>query len=125
VRALLIAVAIFSTSAIARTGDAAVKVHGAVLDDTAKKVGENRFKSTENWEKTIRFFRTTYGGRAGIVWSTIETPPKVRAIHIANTLPKRTWEGINVYEANGDVFIYVIKADPAGTPGPRRDAKTK
>jgi hypothetical protein len=91
---------------------AAIKVHGAAVDDNAKKVGESRFRSAEDWEKTIRFYRNVYGGKAGIVWSTIDTPPKVKAIHIANTLPKRTWEGINVYETNGDIFIYVIPASP-------------
>jgi len=91
--------------------EAANKVHGAMVDDTAKKVGESRYRSAEDWEKTIRFYRNAYGGKPGIVWSTIETPPKVKAIHIANTAAKRTWEGINIYEVNGDIFIYVIGAE--------------
>ncbi|MCK6548222.1 hypothetical protein L6R52_20400 [Myxococcota bacterium] len=92
----------------------AARVHGAVIDDTAKKVGEDRFKSTEDWDKTIRFFRSAYGGKPGIVWRVVDTPPKVRAIHIENTAPKRTWEGINIYETGGEIFIFVIKAVDTG-----------
>lgn len=112
---LILAVAIGISFGVFAGGSAraagAIKVHGAAVDDGAKKVGENRYKSGEDWEKTIRFYRNVYGGKAGIVWSTIDTPPKVKAIHIANTLPKRTWEGINIYEVNGDIFIYVIPAE--------------
>jgi hypothetical protein len=103
--------------------EAAARVHGVVLDDSAKKVGEDRFKSTEDWEKTVRFFRNAYGGKTGIVFRTIETPPKVKALHIENTLPKRQWEGINIYETAGDIFIYVIKAEtqPArAAPKPKK-----
>jgi hypothetical protein len=92
--------------------EAAIKVHGAVVDDAAKKVSEGRFRSAEDWEKTVRFYRNVYGGKPGIVWRTVATPPKVKAIYIANTLPKRTWEGINIYETNGDIFIFVIAAEP-------------
>lgn len=97
--------------------EAANRVHGAVVDDTAKKVGEDRFKSTEDWEKTVRFFRNAYGGKPGIVWRVIETPPKVKAIHIANTTAKKQkgqWEGINIYETGNEIFIYVIRADDGG-----------
>jgi hypothetical protein len=111
VRWTAIALLAASLAFAAVEAEAASKVHGAALDDNAKKVGENRYKSAEDWEKTIRFYRGVYGGKAGIVWSTIDTPPKVKAIHIANTLPKRTWEGINIYEVGGDIFIFVIQAE--------------
>src|SRR5688572_20230042 len=103
VRNLAVA-AIVSASLMGSTAQAATKVHGVALD-SVKKVGDSRFKSTEDWEKTVRYFRNAFGGRAGIVWNTIHTPPKIKALHIANTLPKRTWDGINIYETNGDIFI--------------------
>lgn len=90
---------------------AANRVHGAVVDDTAKRVGEDRFKSSEDWEKTVKFFRSAYGGKPGIIFRMIPTPPKVKAMHIQNTSAKRTWDGINIYETGGDVFIYVLRAE--------------
>ena len=88
-----------------------MKVHGAILDDESKRVGDDRFRSKEDWEKTVRFFRGNYGGKPGYVWLTIETPPKVKAIHIENTHAGRAWEGINIYETNNEVFIFVVKAE--------------
>lgn len=88
-----------------------------------KRVGDDRFKSTEDWEKTLRFLKGVYGGKPGIVWKTVDAPPKVKAIHIANTVPRRTWEGINVYETGGEIFIFVIKAEPEGPS--RRESRLK
>ncbi|MCC7380645.1 MAG: hypothetical protein IT384_02385 [Deltaproteobacteria bacterium] len=92
----------------------ATSAHGAALPDGATKVegDQDRFKSKEDWDKTLRFFHNAYGKQAGIVWRSIASTPKVRAIHIANIKRGRSWEGINVYETNGAVFIYVIKAEP-------------
>jgi hypothetical protein len=90
---------------------ASIKVHGAIVDDEAKRVGEDRFRSKEDWEKTVRFYRSAYGGKPGFVWLTLETPPKVKAIHIENTHAGRTWEGINIYETNNEIYVYVIKAE--------------
>lgn len=97
----------FDRNALAST------VHGAVIADGAVKVDEDRFKSKEDWDKTLRFYRNAYGKQPGIVWRSIASTPKVKAIHIANIKRGRSWEGINIYETEGSVFIYVIKAEPA------------
>jgi hypothetical protein len=93
------------------TASASIKVSGATVDDESRKVGENRFRSTQDWEKTLRFYRSAYGGKPGYVWHSIETPPKVKAIHIENTHDNRQLEGINIYETSGEIFVFVIKAD--------------
>ncbi len=104
-----------SALAIAAVGSAApalaATVHGAAVIDGAVRVDEDRFKSPQDWDKTIRFFRSVYGKQPGIVWRSIASTPKVKAIHIANTRRGGTWEGINIYQAGGDVFIFVIKAE--------------
>jgi hypothetical protein len=91
----------------------AATVHGAAVIDGAVKIEEDRFKSPQDWDKTIRFFRSVYGRQPGIVWRSIASTPKVKAIHIANTKRGQSWEGINIYQTNGEVFIFVIKADTA------------
>ena len=87
--------------------------HGAQLIENAVKVDEDRYKSPQDWEKTLRFFRGIYGKQAGIVWRSVASTPKVKAIHIANIRRGQSWEGINIYETGGEVFIYVIKAEGA------------
>jgi hypothetical protein len=105
------AFAAFAALGASRPAVAAIKVHGAIVDDEYKAVGENRFRSKEDWEKTIRFFKSHYGGKPGYVWINIDTPPKVKAIHIENTHAGRTWEGINIYETNREIYVFVIKAE--------------
>jgi hypothetical protein len=90
------------------------KVYGAVILDEARKLGEGRYESLKDWEKTLRFFYSAYGKTEGVVFRRIETTPKVNAIHIANLRRGATWEGINIYETRNKVFIYVIKAEPEG-----------
>lgn len=98
---------IFATSA------EAAAVHGAAVIEGAVRVDEDRFKSPQDWDKTIRFYRSVYGKQPGIVWRSIASTPKVKAIHIANTRRGGSWEGINIYQSGSDVFIFVIKADDA------------
>lgn len=88
------------------------KVYGAVILDEARKVGEGRYQSLKDWDKTLRFFYSAYGRTSGVVFRRIETTPKVNAIHIANLRRGATWSGINIYETRNKVFIYVIKAEP-------------
>ena len=87
--------------------------HGAQLIETAVTVDEDRYKSPQDWEKTLRFFRGIYGKQPGIVWRSVASTPKVKAIHIANIRRGQSWEGINIYETGGEVFIYVSKAEGA------------
>jgi Na+-transporting NADH:ubiquinone oxidoreductase subunit NqrC len=35
-------------------------------------------------------------------------------VHIANPSGKGQWEGLNIYEANDEVRIYVVPADGSG-----------
>lgn len=91
----------------------AIKVYGAVVLDEAKKVSEGRYESGRDWDKTVTYFRTVYGKEKGIVWQRLETTPKVSGYHLANTLADRTWDGINLYHAEGKVIIVVLKHEPA------------
>jgi hypothetical protein len=105
------AVTAATLTAAAPTDALAASVHGAAVIDGAVKIEEDRFKSPQDWDKTIRFFRSVYGRQPGIVWRSVASTPKVKAIHIANTRRGQSWEGINIYQVNNEVFIYVIKAE--------------
>jgi len=86
---------------------AEVRVAGAVLPDGAVKVAENRYRVPQNWEETLRFYRQSYPPR--YTRRAIADQPGVKAIHIANPDAKAgSWEGLNVYEAKGEVRIFVL-----------------
>lgn len=77
----------------------------------AVKVDDDRYRSTQDWEKTLRFYRGIYGKVQGVLWRSVASTPKVKAVHIANLRKGQSWEGINVYETGGQVFIYVLRAE--------------
>ena len=90
----------------------AEKIHGVSLPTDAVKVGEDRYRSPKRYRKAIRHFRSLFRGK-GIVWTPIRGNPRVQGVHIANLRPNRKWDGINVYEADRKVTIYVVKAEDA------------
>ena len=86
---------------------AEVRVAGALLPDGAAKVAENRYQVPQSWDETIRFYRQNYPPR--YTRRAIADQPGVKAVHIANPDAKAgSWEGLNVYEAKGEVRIFVL-----------------
>ena len=89
-------------------------VLGAQLPDGAQKVGENRYRAPENYEETLKYYRTVYPP-AQFPRKAIVNQPGVKAIHIANSGGKQ-FEGLNIYEANDEVRIFIVPADGAKQP---------
>jgi hypothetical protein len=86
------------------------KVYGVEMPSWSKKVGEDRFQSPRNWEKTVKFFSDQFKGWKSIKWHREINLPSVKYVHIENTNKKGDWSGINLYELpNGKVRIYVLK----------------
>lgn len=96
----------------APTSARAAKVHGAVILEEARKLPDGRYESQKDWEKTVGFFSSAYGKQKYVVWRRLETTPKVSGHYIENTAPNRTWDGILLYQAEGKIFISVLKAEP-------------
>jgi hypothetical protein len=86
---------------------------GAALPDGAHKVAEHRFKSSTDFEGTMKYYKTVYPV-AQYPRKHIVNQPGVKAIHIPNTSGRGSWEGLNIYEANDEVRIYVVPSDGSG-----------
>jgi hypothetical protein len=86
---------------------------GAVLPDNARKVAEHRYRSSTDFEGTLKFYKKTYPDST-YPRKKIVNQPGVNAWHIANTSGKGAWEGLNIYEANDEVRIYVVPASGSG-----------
>ena len=93
----------------------AATVSGALLPPEASRIGTRRYVSKRTWDRTLRFYREAYRRKRGIIWKQVDTPPGIKAIHIANIRTRRRWDGINVYRAEGRVTIFVLTADRRGT----------
>ena len=85
---------------------------GAQLPDGARKVAEHRYKSSTDFEGTLKYYKNVYPSTSH-PRKTIVNQPGVKAVHIPNTSGKGGWEGLNIYEANDEVRIYVVPVDGA------------
>ena len=103
----LLAVCLFAaTSALAAEP---INVHGALLPPDAQKVGENRYRTSDDYEATLKFYRTVYP-QGQFPRKAIVNQPGVKATHIA--IPgSRSVEGLNIYQANDEVRIFIVPAD--------------
>jgi hypothetical protein len=93
---------------------------GATLPDNARQVGEHRYKSPSDWEGTMKFYKKVYSPST---YRNVINQPGVKAVHIPNPSGKGEWLGLNVYEANEEVRIYVVPSD--GFSGKDKKSKPK
>lgn len=87
---------------------APVTAKGAVLPSGSRQVGENRFRSPLSYVDTLKFYDKTYRSNPR---KPIVNQPGLRGVHIANAA-RGDWEGLNVYELNGETRIFVVPRDP-------------
>jgi hypothetical protein len=82
----------------------------APIPENAYKVAEHRFRSPTDFEGTLKFYKTALPAKE-YPRKNICNQPGVKALHIVNASGKGGWEGLNIYEANDEVRIYVVPAD--------------
>jgi hypothetical protein len=102
------------------TAAGAETASGAQLPDGAQKVGENRYRAPRDFEETVKYYRTVYPVQA-YPRKSIVNQPGVKAVHIVNPSGKN-FEGLNIYEANDEVRIYVVPVPPPPSAKPVRKA---
>jgi uncharacterized protein (DUF1684 family) len=111
-------------AALWMTAATAEVVNGAQLPDGAQKVGENRYRAPGNFEDTLKYYRTVYPAQA-YPRRPIVNQPGVKAVHIVNP-SRKNFEGLNIYEANDEVRIYIVSAPvPPKPPAKKAEPKGK
>lgn len=89
-------------------------VHGLTLVPWSKKIGEDRYRSSRDWEGTLKYFRERYRGSSHVKWHREVNLPKVKFIHLQSLRDKWGWSGLNIYQLpNGEVRLYVLERLPA------------
>lgn len=104
-------------------GAKAESTSGAQLPDGAQKVGENRYRAPQDFEGTMKYYRTVYPVNA-YPRRSIVNQPGVKAVHIVNPSGKN-FEGLNIYEANDEVRIYIVPAQSAVKPAAKPEPSSK
>ncbi|MFL5260936.1 MAG: hypothetical protein ACJ79E_10785 [Anaeromyxobacteraceae bacterium] len=89
---------------------AAERAAGAHLPDEARQVEPNRYRVEKSYEDTLKFFKTVYPP-AKYRRHAIANQPGVKAVHIENPEARPgAWEGLNVYELQGETRVFVLVA---------------
>jgi hypothetical protein len=101
--------------------DVGERVFGAALPMYARKVAENRYRVAEDWDNIRKFYSREYPTK-NFPWKHICNQPGIRAFHIQNPSGKG-WEGINVYEANDEIRVFVVAVDAAKTKSKKSGKK--
>ena len=83
-------------------------VGGVQLPDGVQKVGENRYRAREDFERLMKYYRSVYPPDR-YPRKSIVNQPGIKAVHIANPSGKN-FEGLNIYEANDEVRIYIVRS---------------
>lgn len=89
-------------------------VGGVQLPDGVQKVGENRYRTRQNFEETLKYYRSVYPPGSHPRKSIINQPG-IKAVHISNPSGKN-FEGLNIYEANDEVRIFVVVSQKKEQP---------
>ncbi len=87
----------------------ASNVKGVQLPDGAAQVGEDRYRAPDDYDGTLKYYRLVYPP-SRYRWKAVIDQPGVKALHIE--LGSKAVEGLNIYEANDEVRIYLVPAEP-------------
>lgn len=71
-----------------------------------------RYRSPRTYDETLNFYRRLFAPTGGVKWRNIVSMPGIKAKHVESLSKKTRWEGINIYERQGEVRIYIIPRDP-------------
>jgi len=96
-------------------------VSGAQLPDGSQKVGENRYRAPKDFEGTLEYYRSVYS-TSSYPRRQIVNQPGVKAVHISNPSGKN-FAGLNIYEANDEVRIYIVPTQQAPKPAKKPETK--
>jgi hypothetical protein len=88
---------------------------GVQFPDRTTKVGERRYRVPQDWENTMKYFKTAYPS-VQYPRHMIVNQPGVKALHLSNPEAHGGWVGLNIYEANDEVRVFVVPPDGAAKP---------
>ncbi|MFZ9887446.1 MAG: hypothetical protein ACO3JL_08075 [Myxococcota bacterium] len=100
------------------------KPYGVELLPWSKKLDDDRYQSPRDYGKTLEHFKKQFKGWKAVRFHAEVNLPAVKYVHIENSNPSAEWAGINVYEVEGKVRMYVLKRQPtapvSSVTGPSR-----
>ena len=108
---VFVVLALWAAPAVAGGTSAA---RGAQLPPGCTQVGEDRYRSPSKYDDVLKWFDKQYKTNPR---KPIVNQPGIRAKHIVNDSRAGDWEGLNVYELEGETRIFVKIANRSGQWG--------
>jgi len=90
---------------------------GAPLPAGCKEVEPERLRCSSRFERVVAFYRRAFRGSPTVrLWRATELPG-VKLVHVANSDPGAWWEGLNISEFGGTVYLFwLVRRAPVGAP---------
>jgi len=95
------------TTALLLTAEPHIKA--PIIQDAVALEEEGRWESPRSYDDTLKYYRRVFRYSGGVRWRHIVNLPGIKANHLQSLRKKTEWSGINIYEDQGHVRIYVIK----------------
>ncbi len=104
-------------------------VHGVEISRWVKEIEPNRYASSRDYKRTIKFFRDQFKGVRGVRWHAEVNLPSVKYIFIENRKQDRLWDGIHIYKiSGGKIRFFILPHEEEKTtaePSGKKAAKAK
>ena len=84
-----------------------------------------RFRSPYSYDETLDYYQRVFKNTTGVRWRNVVNLPSVKAKHIDCLRKKTHWDGINIYEKQGEVRIYVLPRESPEKDGAAAPAKAR
>ena len=75
-----------------------------------------RYESPRTWDDTLLYYKWHFKSRGGVRTRNIVNLPHIRAKYIQSTRHATKWQGLNIYEKNGRVRVFVVPRAAEATP---------
>lgn len=85
-----------------------------------------RYQSARSYDDTLDYYERIFRRTGGVRWRSIINQPGIKAKNIESLRRTTDWEGINVYEKQGEVRIFVIAREKSlQDPGARSTSRPR
>ncbi|MEK7705520.1 MAG: hypothetical protein AAB426_11220 [Myxococcota bacterium] len=119
---VLVALGLFAIGAVAADlpKEAPIVPQSLALDEPG------RYQSSRSYDETLDYYERVFRRTGGVRWRSIVNLPGIKAKNIESLRRTTDWEGINIYEKQGEVRIFVIAREkPLQDPSARSKSRPR
>jgi hypothetical protein len=117
-KTILVAACISAVSTIAAAAE--FPIEAPIVPQAIALAELGRYRSNKSFDETAEFYERLFRRVGGVRWHNVINLPGIKAKHIESQRKQSDWEGINIYEYQNEVRIFVIPRAKSGQDRPQR-----